>query len=54
MNYVMKVMKWVCEFRMHIYMLEITLIDRIEETYFQEKWFSAKKCYLLKRNTLFA
>ena len=29
------------------------LIDRNEEIYFQEKWLSAKECYLLKRNTLF-
>jgi hypothetical protein len=46
-------MKWVCELRMHIYMLEKKLIDRNEEIYFQEKWLSAKECYLLKRNTLF-
>ena len=31
-----------------------TLIDRNEEIYFQEKWFSAKECYLLNRETLFA
>ena len=48
------VMKWVCGLIMHIYMLEKTLIDRNEEIYFQEKWLSAKECYLLKRNTLFA
>ena len=31
-----------------------TLIDQNEEIYFQEKWFPAKECYLLKRNTHFA
>ena len=37
---------------MHTYMLEKTPIDRNrnEEIYFQEKWLSAKECYLLKRN----
>ena len=29
------------------------LPNRNEEIYFQEKWLSAKECYLLKRNTLF-
>jgi len=26
-----------------------TPIDRNEEIYFQEKWLSAKECYLLKK-----
>ena len=33
------VMKWVCELRMHIYMLEKTLIDRNEEIYYREVAF---------------